>query len=526
MKGIYLNKGNEDFRSSKRAEYVDKSGIISVINSTIDTNFRCSCTTRCRRFGKSMVANMLCAYYDRSCDSRELFADLEIAKDSTFEEYLNKYPVIKIDMTDFTTRFDASHIMNKLNQEVINEVLREYPDFICQSEEDDDLMAVLSRIALQTGDKFIMVIDEWDAICREAKMSDAVDKYVNWLRRLFKGSATSDVFAAVYMTGILPIKKYKTESALNNFIEYSMVSPGDMAPYFGFTMDEVQHLCRKYDFNVEEMKKWYDGYQIGNQPSMFNPNSVMQALRKKECLNFWSATGAYEAVAQYIDMNYNGLKDDIINLLCGGRALVDVDDFQNDLRTIDNKDNVLTVLIHLGYLSYDSKRHECYIPNLEVGEEMTRAVKSNRWKYVSEALTQSEQLLRATLSGDNEAVAKAIDKIHSKETSILSYNNENSMACVLTIAYYSANNDYIIQRELASGKGFADLVFIPRKNVEKPAIIMELKYDKDADSAIDQIHRKDYPSKVAEYTGELLLVGINYDKTSKSHTCKIETWHK
>ena len=221
-------------------------------------------------------------------------------------------------------------------------------------------------------------------------------------------------------------------------------------------------------------------------------------------------------------MNYEGLKDDIIQMLAGGRCKVNPTRFQNDMSVIESKDDVLTVLIHLGYLSYDRTKMECYIPNKEVAGEMVNAIEDNNWKPVVDALKASEQLLLDTLDGNEEAVAQGVDAAHDENTSILSYNNENSLACVLCIAYYYARNDYVIHRELASGKGFADIVLMPRKDVESPAIILELKYDKDADSAISQIHRKQYPGKIAEYSGELLLVGINYDKKQKTHQCKIE----
>ncbi len=366
----------------------------------------------------------------------------------------------------------------------------------------------------------VFIIDEWDAICREFKPgTGAMDRYVNWLRRMFKGVNASSVFAGVYMTGILPVKKYKTESALNNFIEYSMVEPGKMASYFGFTKDEVRVLAEKHGVDFDELEKWYDGYKIGNEPSMFNPNSVMQAVNRERCKSYWASTGAFEAVAHYIQMNYEGLKDDIIRMLSGESCPVDPTGFQNDMSVIQSRDDVLTVLIHLGYLSYDRREEECYIPNREVASEMVNAVKANNWQPVVEAIQQSKQLLRATLDGDCEAVAKGVDAAHDEHTSILSYNNENSLACVLSIAYFYARNDYIIHRELASGKGFADLVLVPRKNVDSPAIILELKYNKDADSAIDQILRKQYPAKVAQYADNLLLVGINYDKETKTHSC-------
>ena len=524
--GLYLNIGNKGFQTARNSEYVDKSGLIGVINGTIGTERKFSCVTRCRRFGKSMAAKMLAAYYDESCDSRSLFSDLEIAKDPSFEEHLNKYPVIYLDMSNFTSRFHGNdNIVEEIKKALWNEIIPQYPDV--RVDETNDLMDMLTKIAQHTGESFILIIDEWDAICREfSPGSSAMDNYVGWLRRMFKSVNANDAFAAVYMTGILPIKKYKTESALNNFVEYSMVRPGPMSSYFGFTKDDVRALCDKHHMNFDEMEKWYDGYQIGQQVSMFNPNSVMMALWNGYCDSYWASTGAYDAVATYVQMNFEGLRDDIIFMLSGGRCLVNTTRFQNDMSIIRSKDDVLTVLIHLGYLAYDWNEEKCYIPNKEVEGEMLNAVNETNWTTVVNAIEKSKQLLKSTLSGDADAVARGVDAAHDENTSILSYNDENSLACVLSIAYYYAKNDYVVHRELASGKGFADLVLIPRKHVASPALILELKFDKSADAAIDQIKRKQYSDKVAEYTGNMLLVGINYDRKTKQHQCKIEAWEK
>ncbi|MBR1934371.1 MAG: AAA family ATPase [Prevotella sp.] len=522
--GLYINIGNAGFQSARNGEYVDKSGMISIINATLNTERRFSCITRARRFGKSMAAKMLCAYYDQSCDSRSLFSDLEIARDPSFEKHLNKYPVIYLDLTAFVTRF-TDNIVKQLDAELRKDLHAAYPQVL--PNEGDDLMGYLIRVYQATGQQFIFIIDEWDAICREFPTgTTAMDDYVKWLRRLFKDVQASYIFAAVYMTGILPVKKYKTESALNNFAEYSMVEPRRLAQYFGFTKDEVRALATKYGMDFDELEKWYDGYQIGDELSMFNPNSVMQALNAGRCRSFWASTGAFDAVAHYIQMNFEGLKDDIIRMLAGERVKVNPTKFQNDMSIIHTKDDVLTVLIHLGYLSYNWRRDECYLPNREVAGEMLNAVEANDWKPLVDAIEQSHQLLEATLQGDADAVARGVEAAHDEHTSILSYNNENSLACVLSIAYYYAKNDYIVHRELATGKGFADLVFIPRKNVTTPAIVVELKFNQPVQTAIDQIHQRNYPAKLREYTGELLLVGISYDRETKQHSCQIERWEK
>ncbi len=521
--GTYINIGNAGFQSARNGEYVDKSELITVVNKALFTERRFSCVSRCRRFGKSMAAKMLYAYYDHSCDSRSLFSDLQIASEPQFETHLNKYAAIYLDMTNFVSQYKDDDIVAKIDAALIADVSNAYPNVVVR--EGDELMDYLLRVSIETGEQFVFIIDEWDAICREfSPGTKAMDNYVKWLRRLFKSQDAMRVFACAYMTGILPIKKYKTESALNNFQEYSMVEPRRMGKFFGFTKDEVRVLAEKHDMDFDELEKWYDGYQIGDELSMFNPNSVMQAIDSGRCRSFWASTGAYDAVVNYIQMNYEGLKDDVISMLAGGRCSVDPTGFQNDMYIIHSKNDVFTVLIHLGYLSYNWRKDECYIPNREVAGEMVNAVKATNWRHLADALDASKQLLQDTIDGDEEAVARGVDVAHDENTSILSYNNENSLACVLSIAYYYARNDYVMHRELATGKGFADIVLIPRKNVDSPAIVLELKFWQDADAAIDQIKRKQYPAKVAEHTNNLLLVGINYDRETKQHTCHIERY--
>ena len=531
--GTYINKGNNVFRDIVSHEYVDKTSLIPLINSTLNSERRYSCVTRCRRFGKSMAAKMLCAYYDKSCDSRELFVGLKAERDKSFETYLNRYSVIYLDVTSFTARPELrKNIVRNIQEEIIYELKEAFPDV--KYKENSDLMDVLASIHQSTGEKFFFIIDEWDAICREfperQKMKGdpetitptILDEYVMLLRRLFKTQDSDKVFAGAYLTGILPIKKYNTESALNNFREYSMVNPGRMASALGFTHDEVVELCQKYDMDIAEMELWYDGYRIGDISHIYNPYSVMRAIEDNKYRSYWTSTGAYDSVITYIQMNYDGLKDDIIRMLAGERVYVNTTKFQNDMSIVRSKNDVLTVLIHLGYLAYDEDRRQCYVPNKEVADEFLNAVEDTSWSRLVDAITASQNLLDATIMGNEQIVARAIDTAHDENTSILAYNDENSLACVLTVAYIWARNEYVIHREYATGKGYADLVMIPRRNVSKPALVIELKFNHSVDTAIDQIRQKNYPAQIAEYTGDILLVGISYDKESKQHTCRIE----
>lgn len=487
------------------------------------TKDKLTCVSRPRRFGKSFATQMLCAYYDKSCDSRELFSDLEIAADPDYETFLNKYDVIYLDITWFiSTEKNVKNTVSYLQEQVIEELYSIYPSV----EKESSLPVMLARIAEMTGHRFIIIIDEWDALFREAKDdTDLQKEYLQLLRGLFKSSLTDKMIEAAYMTGILPIKKYGTQSALTDFREYTMLHPKKLAEYVGFTEDEVKNLCLQYDINFEDTKRWYDGYSFSKMKSVYSPNSVVQAINNEEFGDYWTETETYESLKFYIGLNEDGLKDAIISMLSGNRCRINTRTFQNDISNIKSKDDVLTLLVHLGYLAYDSIRKEVHIPNQEVADEFKNAVEYSGWEGISAALQTSEDLLEATLRGDAEMVEKEIDAIHSANVSILAYN-ENALSCVITLAYYSAQKYYTLIRELPTGKGFADIVFLPGKYTDKPAMIVELKWDQSAQGAIKQIKEKNYSGILDEYAGNLLLVGINYNKRDKKHECVIEKYCK
>ena len=508
----YINIGNTDFASVRKDEYVDKSQLIAYINHVLGTQRKFLCVTRARRFGKSLAAKMLCAYYDHSCDSHSLFADLKIANDPSYKEHLNSYPVIYLDASIFTAELksNSARIVHEMNDALSRELMETYPD--ASINPADSLPAQLLSVVEHTHKQFFFIIDEWDAICREMDDEDIMRQYVNWLRSMF----------GVYMTGILPIKQYNTESALNNFEEFSMVHPGSLAGYFGFTKDEVAALCSKYDMSQILIRQWYDGYRLGSVGDIYNPFAVMRAVTRRKITGYWTSTTTYENLSRYISMNYDGLKDSVIELLAGTEVRVDVGRFSNDIHQINSRDAVLTLLIHLGYLSYDDDHETVRIPNYEVQREFERTIKDGNWEYVSKAINDSDQLLNDTLLGNASAVAEAIEQMHQDNTSILQYNDENSLACVLSLAYIAARQYYQFIRELPTGKGFADIVLIPYRNVEKPAVVIELKYDHSALGAIRQIKEKRYAGMLLDYVGNVLLVGINYDKKTKHHECIIE----
>ena len=517
--GIYLNPSNIDFQRAINSEiYVDKSQLIEYTNKKLFTEQQFICVSRPRRFGKSMAANMLTAYYSRGCNSEEMFSNLKISRADTFEKHLNRYNVIHINMVNFLERSKSiDDMLDYLRKRLIHEIKKENGDVDCF--DWNDLISVLDEIFHEKKIPFIFIIDEWDCIFREHQNdTDAQKKYLDFLRNLLKDQS---YVALAYMTGILPIKKYGKHSALNMFTEVSMTDPREYAEFTGFTESEVKQLCDEYKMPFDETKRWYDGYNLMGV-SAYNPRSVVMSMTGGYFNNYWTSTETYEALKVYIEMNFDGLKDTIIELLAGQKAVIDTTTFSNDMVTFETKDDVLTLLVHLGYLTYDFYTKEVSIPNYEISEQFASTIKVMGWSEVANSLKLSDELLKSTLNCDSEKVAELIDKAHSNNTSILKYNDENSLSCVISLTYYSARKSYIVERELPAGKGFADLVFRPRKNNINPAIIVELKYDKSAEGAIEQIKRKQYADSLKDYSGEILLVGINYDKEDKCHTCRIE----
>lgn len=525
--GMYVNRGNESFASARNSEiYVDKTGLIEYTNEVLGTEQRWICNSRPRRFGKSMAAGMLAAYYVKGYDSRELFAGLKIAEKPSFEKYLNQYDVIHLDMAYLLVQNkSAVDTVAFIQKSVLDELKTLYPGVL--TDEDRSLPFALSKINNAFGARFVIIIDEWDAIFRERKTDQQGQQdYIYLLRGLFKGEQSKDFAVLAYITGILPIKRYSSESALNNFREFTMLNPKRLSEYIGFTEAEVEELCRTYHMDFKETARWYDGYSFRRIKHVYNPNSVVNAMLDGEFDNYWSNTVSYESLKEYISMNFEGLRDMVVQMFAGARCVVGIDTFQNDMTSFKSRDDVLIALIHLGYLAYDADTREAYVPNEEVRTAFARAVMDTDWKPVVQAVLDSERLLKATWNKDADLVAESIDKVHRENTSILQYNNENALSCVVTLAYYNAVNEYTLIREMPSGKGYADMVFLPRKYSDKPAMIVELKYGKSAQGAIEQIKEKRYPETLKDYLGKVLLVGISYDKADKKHFCVIEEWEK
>ena len=523
---LYLNVGNESFQESLNSLiYVDKSPLIEILNRSIKTKNKYFCLSRPRRFGKSVTAQMICSYYARCQDSSSLFDNLKIASFDDYKKHLNQYDVISINISDEFSRasHNAKSMTDILTKSIVRDLKEEYPNCVISSPEFLDL--TLQEVYNYSKVPFVFVIDEWDCIMREKKEDpDSLKQYLEWLKAIFKDKP---YVGLAYMTGILPVKKYGSHSALNMFTEYSMTEPLNLGQYIGFTENEVKDICKQHDVAFNQMQQWYDGYSFKDVPHIYNPNSVVNAATYKKFISYWTKTETFESLQEYIDMNMEGLRDDIVKLIAGEDVIVDVSTFSNDMVTFHSKDDVLTLLIHLGYLAIKGSTNLgviVHIPNEEIKLEFKTCVKNNnRYAGVYDLIKNTDVLLNDIWSLNSEAVAKIFDEAHQDHTSILTYNNENSLANVIAISLFlSTTNTYNVVRELPTGKGYADLVYLPKPGVNKPALLIELKFDKSAQTAITQIKEKNYLQFFKDYKGEVLLVGINYSKDTKTHQCIIE----
>ncbi len=523
--GNYVNPGNSGFSGIRNDLYVDKTGLIRLINQTIDTPRRLTCVSRPRRFGKSFAAKMLCAYYDKTCNSAELFHDLDIADDTQYREHLNRYDVIYLDMTGIIGESSITEVIPYIQRNVIRELAEQYEHLKVA----EGFMATLANAAEAAGNKFIMIIDEWDAPIREAKAHpDLQKKYLEFLRTLFKNSGMTDkIFAAAYMTGILPIKKDGSQSAISDFLEYSMIKPRQFGEYAGFTEEEVRKLCSDRNRDFQRMKQWYDGYSFRGLASIYNPNSVIRAIYNDDFDSYWTQTSAAESLMGYINLNFDGLGRTVADLVGGVETKVDTNGFANDLVTFRNRDDVLTLLIHLGYLTYNEETQKVHIPNKEVRMEFSKAVRQAKRDDTLRRVRESEQLIEDTVHGREDAVAKQIEKIHEEESPLF-YHNEQALRSVIKRAYFSYGDEYLMFEELPAGAGYADIVYLPKKDSVLPVLVIELKWNQSAEGAIAQIKNRRYSEAVKGYGSDILLVGISYDREAlpgeRKHQCRIERY--
>ena len=543
--GTYLNPGNAAYQMAIRSEiYVDKTKMIEHLNSVVNTQQRYVSVSRPRRFGKTMAADMICAYYDREADSRELFEKRKIAAAPIWDKYLGEFDIIHLVMTRFfKSRFTVSQALEKMQKLVNRDIKRTYPDIDLL--DDEDLIQTIDDVYSAIKRQVVIVIDEWDVVFRERPDDkDGQTMFLDYLRDLLKDNRH---VALAYMTGILPIKKYGQHSALNMFTEYSMMAPRQLAPYTGFTEEEVITLSLKYDMDFGDISNWYDGYLVsdwippekreeyregkynGHRLSIYSPLSVVESMTTGVIKDYWNKTETYEALAEYIRKDYDGLKDAVALLMDGGRLAIDTSTYQNDMTTFTGRDDVLSLLIHLGYLGFDDERSEVFIPNREIMDEFNASTKGKEWVSTFQAFENSLELLDATWNCDEERVAALVEDAHNQAGNKC-YNSEAALSYGIQLAYYAAKKYYTTILELDTGKGYADVVYLPAPHYpEKPALLIELKYGHSADIAMNQIRRQKYLDRFEHYKGNILVIGINYDKDLppghaefKHHSCKIE----
>lgn len=533
--GRYLNRGNQKFAKFAKSKYfVDKTRIINKLLEK-DDDQKFICNSRPRRFGKSITAHMLVAYFSKGADSRELFAPLKCEKDEVFLENLNQYDTIFMDIqAQFVEAADMEKNPNHyIRQNILRELQKEYPDLVCEE------MAVSTALAIinaETGNEFVIIFDEWDYPIRElAEDSRERLDYIEFLRMMFKNAEAQDYIRLAYLTGILPMVRAKGQSAVNNFDEYTMLDARDLGGDIGFVEEEVQELCKKYGVSTNEMKYWYDGYCLSGM-EVYNPLSVVRAVESKRFQQYWTETGTYEDIRSLIEHDFDGLREAVIQMLSGNRVPVNVFGCRNDMYTFRDKDQIITTLIHLGYFAYDADTQEAYVPNKEIREIFYRYMENDQSDTLSEFLKYSKEALKAVLDLEQERVAELVQKVHDRFISSIEYNDENSLSCTVMItllasfAYYQRPirefpRDF--REEIPWGKGFADLVYLPLpKYPQRPVIVVELKWNQSADAAIAQIREKRYPDSLKDYYGEILLVGISYEKKAKEHTCIMERIEK
>ncbi len=523
--GMYLNPGNEGFKNIVNGIYRDKTGLINVINSTLNTPDKLTCISRPRRFGKSYTAKMLSAYYDRSCeDSRELFIDKKVAESDTHLSHLGEYNVIYIDVTGFFSEEQPiDKLVSNIRKKIEADLLKEYPSL----GKELSFSELLLRTVEVASTKFFFIIDEWDAPFREyADNEKLLEEYINFLRDVFKnGNVTDRVIAGAFMTGILPIKKYGHQSAISDFREYTMIQPSIFAEYVGFTCKDIDWLENQYTIDREKLKKWYDGYSFSGIGEIYNPNSVIQAVRTGVYDTYWSKTETFNALLDYIRLDTNNLQSDLIQMVGGNEMPVDTATFQNDMTSIRTRDDVLSLLIHLGYLAYDNEKQTVRIPNEEIRREFISTIRVDDHEVTTKIIKNSDQLIYDTINEDEEAVAAAIQEVHDAGTfgvSPLFYNDEQALRSIVKFAYISCANRYMKIEELPSGHGYADIVYIPKTEEMLPVMLIELKVNGSSEGAIEQIHNNNYHKVFEGITNDVILCGISYDKKTKKHTCKIE----
>ena len=549
--------------------FVDKTDFINETLDRFDMDNNLIAFTKPRRFGKNVTAHMLACYYSKGADCKAVFSGLKVAgyagikqingqeKNITYEEYLNKCNVIFLDMNNVNSKYrnyvrrtakieEVSDIVDLTEYLVIKE-LKEEPEFAPILEKagisNIGLNDALSEIHQKLHISFVFIMDEWDLIYREYRDNEPLqEKFIDMLTGLFKATEGLSCFSLAYLTGILPIKKYNSESALNNFDEYNMLTPGNFAPWFGFTEEEVAEICRLPCCSVTQdvLREWYEGYKIQifdrktgayKAVDVYNPNSVCRAVSRSECAGYWSDSSSNAEAIRLINMNFDGIKDDIMRMIAGGTVFFNFRSFKNNMVSITSKDQVFSLLACLGYLGCNGQPNAgteryAYVPTKEIRETLIDIVREQPWYNSLPVIERSEKLFQAIRSLNAETTAEIVGGIHnSPYVSVIGYNKEEALVfCLISGLMWCAETSYDSFRELPAGKGFADLVFVPKSRADLPIMIIEFKRDYTAEDALNQIKEQDYAARYRKDgdVREVLLVGLNYNSETKEHHCLIE----
>lgn len=497
--------------------YVDKTLLIEPLTQRIGVEKRFFCVTKPRRFGKSINATMLAAFYSKGVESSSLFADKKIANRADCMTHLNQHNVIYISMNQLPDECsNYNDYIYDIRENIKEDIYEVYPEL------SKKRFSSISKLLAQTGDKFIFILDEWDSIFYKKFMTaDDKESYLRFLEGLLKGQPYVEL---TYMTGVLPIAKYSSGSAMNMFDEYSFLADDLFDHYFGFTESEVLELCKEYSQpTFEEIKYWYDGYYTLDGEALFNPRSVNSALTRKRCRNYWTETGPMKEIEDCIRNNVDAVREDIVQFVAGNSIEIKLDGYSANDQRLETRNEILSAMVVFGFLSYHDQMLR--IPNHELMEKFQRVLSIKGMGKVKQIVDRSEEMLRATIDGEAEKVASILEDIHDAEIPFIKYNDENSLSCVVTLAYLAARDYYTVTREEKRGKGYCDYLFIPNRK-SRAAIILELKYGKSAEEALEQIKNKNYVQRLEDYP-EILLVGINYNKDGdKHHECVIERLEK
>lgn len=514
----YLNTNVllENYKNLYRSKYfIDKSLIIDSLNQLLNTSDKYVCITRPRRFGKSSIASMIGAYYSKAVKSKEIFDNLKISSSESYMENLNKYNVISISFNEIPDNMKSyDDYINMIRTQLIRDITEKYTHI------KEDKYFNISSMLMDTQEKFIFIFDEWDYIFNNNLFEENQNDFLEFLRNLLKDQP---YVALCYMTGVLPIKKYSSGSALNMFDEYTFLKDRKFGEYFGFVEEEVIELCnRNGKMNFKDLESWYNGYFTATGIRVYNPRSVVKALQNNYCESYWTNTGAMDEVSEYLKYNILEIRDEVIEMVAGEEIDVIIkEEFRAGQGTPKTKKEIYSAMIVLGFLSY----YDGYlkIPNKELMLEFEKVLEDESFGYVSKIIENSKSMLKATVNKDVKIIEEILHDIHNSEIPILQYNDENSLSCVLTLAYLSARDNYRVEREEKTGKGYADFTFHPRRKNDT-AFIVELKKDEKPEIALKQIRSKEYVEKFKrENMGKkILAVAICYDSKEKEHHCLIE----